>query len=122
MSTKSDAHLKKIKSAVRILQTTTGVKVRQAMILAQFSKKDIANDSIRRMIHRHLEEKPKIPQPMSSSPRGTTWHYTTINSMRMMDIAMRSDSRILMWDYSALYNNKLTRTQDIARIKDMRIQ
>jgi hypothetical protein len=39
-----------------------------------------------------------------------------------MDITRRSDDRILMLDYSALYNNKLTRTQNIARIKDMRIQ
>jgi hypothetical protein len=122
MSTKSAAHLKKVESSMRILQTTTGVKVRQAMILAQFSKKDIVNDSICRMIHRRLEENPKSPQPTSLSPRGTTWHYTTINSTRTMDIAMRSDDRILMWDYSALHNNKLTRTQDIARIKDMRIQ
>ena len=52
MSMKSAAHLKKVKSAVRILQTTTGVKVRQAMILAIFSKKDIVNDSIRMMIQR----------------------------------------------------------------------
>jgi hypothetical protein len=29
---------------VRILQTTTGVKVLQAMILAQLSKKEIANN------------------------------------------------------------------------------
>ena len=28
---------------MQILQTTTGIKVRQAMILAQFSKKDVAN-------------------------------------------------------------------------------
>ena len=41
MSMKSAAHLKKVESAVRILQTTTGVKVRLAMILANFSKKDI---------------------------------------------------------------------------------
>ena len=58
MSMKSAAHLKKVESAVWILQTTTGVKVQQAMILAQFSKKDIANDSICRMIQRCLEEKP----------------------------------------------------------------
>ena len=58
MSMKSAVHLKKVESAVRILQTTTVVKVRQAMILAQFLKKDIVNDSIRRMIQRRLEEKP----------------------------------------------------------------
>jgi hypothetical protein len=31
---------------------------------------------------------------------------------------MRRDDRILLWDNSKLYNNKLTRTQDIARIQD----
>ena len=59
MSTKGAAHLKKVESAVQILQTTTGVKVRQAMILAQFLKKGIAKNSIRRMIQRHLDEKPQ---------------------------------------------------------------
>jgi hypothetical protein len=53
---KSAAHQKKVESAVRILKTTTGVKVRQAMILANFSKKDIANDSIRRTIQRRIEK------------------------------------------------------------------
>jgi len=41
-----------------------------------------------------------------------------------MDIARRSDDGILMCDVGRLcvYNNKLMRTQDIARIKNMRIQ
>jgi hypothetical protein len=55
---KSAAHLKKVESAVRILQTTTGVKVRQAMILAIFSKKDIVNNSIRMTIQRRIAKKP----------------------------------------------------------------
>jgi hypothetical protein len=58
MSKESAAHLKKEESAVQILQTTTGVKVRQAMILAHFLKKDIANDSIRRVIQRCIEKQP----------------------------------------------------------------
>jgi hypothetical protein len=58
MLMKSAAHLKKVESAVRILQTTTGVKVRLAMILANFSKKDIANDSIRMTIQRRIAKKP----------------------------------------------------------------
>jgi len=41
MLAKSAAHLKKF-----VLQTTTGVKVPQAMILAQFSKTDVANYSM----------------------------------------------------------------------------
>ena len=39
MSMKSAAHMKKVESAVRILDTTTGIKVLQAMILAHFLKK-----------------------------------------------------------------------------------
>ncbi len=39
----SAAQEKKVNAAVRFLQTTTGVKVTQAMILAQFSKKDVAS-------------------------------------------------------------------------------
>ena len=58
MSMKSAAHLKKVESAVRILQTTTGVKVQQAMILAHFLKKDIASDSIRRVIQCCSEKQP----------------------------------------------------------------
>ena len=55
MSKKSAAHLKKVDEAVRILNTTTGVNVPQAMILAGFPKKDIANETVRRMIRRRLE-------------------------------------------------------------------
>ena len=64
MPKNSAAQEKKVNAAVRFLQTTTGVKVPQAMILAQFSKKDITNDSIRRMIRRRIVEK---PQPTASS-------------------------------------------------------
>ena len=57
MPKKSAAHQKKVDEAVRILNTTTGVIVPQAMILAGFPKKEIANDNdtVRRMIRRRLE-------------------------------------------------------------------
>ena len=55
MPKKSAAHQKKVDEAVRILSTTTGVIVPQAMILAGFPKKDIANETVRRMIRRRLE-------------------------------------------------------------------
>jgi hypothetical protein len=57
MPKKSAAHQKKVDEAVRILNTTTGVIVPQAMImiLAGFPKKDIANETVRRMIRRRLE-------------------------------------------------------------------
>ena len=57
MPKKSAAQQKKVDAAVRILETTTGVKVPQAMILAGFSKQDIANETIRRMILRRFKAK-----------------------------------------------------------------
>ncbi len=55
MPKKSAAHQKKVHEAMRILNTTTGVIVPQAMILAGFPKKDIANETVHRMIRRRLE-------------------------------------------------------------------
>ncbi len=55
MPKKSAAHQKKVDEAVRILNTTTGVNVPMAMILAGFPKKDIANETVCRMIRRRFE-------------------------------------------------------------------
>lgn len=55
LKNKSAAHQSKVNEAVRILSSTTGVNVPQAMIQAGFPKKDIANKTIRRMLHCHLE-------------------------------------------------------------------
>jgi hypothetical protein len=44
MSKKGATHQKKVDAAVRILATTTGVKVLQAMILAGFLKAEIARN------------------------------------------------------------------------------
>ena len=57
MLKKSAAQQKKVDAAMRILVTTTGVKVPQAMILAGFSKQDIVNKTIRQMIHRCFKAK-----------------------------------------------------------------
>jgi hypothetical protein len=57
MLRKSAAHQKKVESAVWILQTTTGVNVAQAMILAGFSKSDSANKIVRQQVQRHLVQK-----------------------------------------------------------------
>jgi hypothetical protein len=46
---------RRVDEAVRILNTTTGVKVCQAMILAGFPKKETTNETVHRMIHHHLE-------------------------------------------------------------------
>jgi hypothetical protein len=47
---------KKVNAAVRFLQTTTGVKVPQAMIVAGFLKEDIANKIMRQMIRRRYQQ------------------------------------------------------------------
>ncbi len=59
MPKKSAVHQKMVDVAMQILETTTGIKFPQAMILARFSKQDIANETIHRMICRHFEAKQK---------------------------------------------------------------
>ena len=54
MLRKRAAHQKKVYSAVRVLQTTTGVSVPMAMILAGFSKSDIADEIVRQQVRRRL--------------------------------------------------------------------
>jgi hypothetical protein len=50
MLRKSAAYQKKVDSAVQVLQTTTGAKVPWAMILAGFSKSDIANEFVHQQV------------------------------------------------------------------------
>ena len=73
MSKKSAAHLKKFDEAVGVLNTTTGVNVPMAMILAGFPKKETTNETVRRMIRRRprLSGQRKrhlagMPQPLRS--------------------------------------------------------
>jgi hypothetical protein len=54
MLRKRAAHQKKVDSAVRVLQTTTGVNVPMAMILAGFLKSDIADEIVRQQVRRRL--------------------------------------------------------------------
>ena len=56
MPKNSAAHEKKVDAAVRLLQTTTGVRVPQVMILAGFSKKDVANAIVRQMVRRRYQQ------------------------------------------------------------------
>jgi len=65
MPKRSAAHLKKVNEAVRILGTTTGLNVPQAMILAGFPKKDTNNEIVHHMIHcrlKDLEAKRRTPR------------------------------------------------------------
>jgi hypothetical protein len=55
MLRKSAAHQKKVDSAVQVLQTTTGVKVPGAMILAGFSKSDSASEVVQQQVRCRLE-------------------------------------------------------------------
>ena len=57
MSKNSAVHQKKVKSAVRVLQTTTGVKVLQAMILPGFLKSDLASKTVHQMVRRRCRQK-----------------------------------------------------------------
>jgi hypothetical protein len=50
MSKNSDARQKKVESAVRIFQTTTSVKVLQAMTLAGFLKSDVASKTVHQAV------------------------------------------------------------------------
>ena len=54
MLRKRAAHQKKVDSAVRVLQTTTGVSVPMAMILAGFSKSDIADKIVHQQVRRRM--------------------------------------------------------------------
>jgi hypothetical protein len=54
MLRKRAAHQKKVYSAVRVLQTTTGVSVPMAMILAGFSKSDSANEIVHQQVRHRL--------------------------------------------------------------------
>jgi len=57
----SAAQQKNVNAAVQILETTTGDKVPQAMILAGFLKQDIANETILQMILHRFEAKQTTP-------------------------------------------------------------
>ena len=54
MLRKRATHQKKVDSAVRVLQTTTGVKVPWAMILAGFLKLDSADKIVRQQVRYRL--------------------------------------------------------------------
>jgi hypothetical protein len=57
MSKNSAAHQKKVKSALPVLQNTTDVRVPQAMILAGFSKSDVASETVHQAVRHHLQQK-----------------------------------------------------------------
>jgi hypothetical protein len=66
MSKNSAAHQKKIDTAARILQTTNGLRVPQAMIQAGFSKSDTSNEIVRQAVrrrHQQMESKTRGGQP-----------------------------------------------------------
>ena len=83
MPKKSTARQKKVDEAVRILNTTTGVNVSWAMILAGFLKKDTTDDTVRRMIRCHLEA---LEAKQKTPPR---------NAPTVDDVQIRANNSVL---------------------------
>jgi hypothetical protein len=71
MSKKSAAHQKKVKSAMWILQNTTGVCIPQAMILAGFLKSDVASKTMHQVVRHHLQKKQS--KVCAGQPQGGCW-------------------------------------------------
>jgi hypothetical protein len=55
MSKNSAAHQKKVEHAVRKILKAPGLSIPDAMVLANFSKKDVANKTLRRAVHRAVK-------------------------------------------------------------------
>ena len=92
MPKKSAARQKKADEAVRILNTTTGVNVPWAMILAGFPKKDIANETVRRMIRRCLEAlKAKQTTPCRDTPTVKKVKIITKNDANLSPLTGEDD-------------------------------
>ena len=88
MSQKSAAHLKKVDEAVRILNTTTGVNVPMAMILAGFPKKETTNETVRRMIRRRLEA---VLQAKQRTPPAAVVRIVTSDSTDLSPLTGEDD-------------------------------
>jgi hypothetical protein len=55
MSKNSAAHQKKVEHAVRKILKAPDLSIPDAMVLANFSKKDVANETVRRAVHRAVK-------------------------------------------------------------------
>ena len=55
MSKNSAAHQKKVEHAVRKILKAPGLSIPNAMVLANFSKKDVAKETLRRAVHRAVK-------------------------------------------------------------------
>jgi len=55
MSKNSAAHQKKVEHAVQKILKAPGLSIPDAMVLANFSKKDVANKTLRRAVHRAVK-------------------------------------------------------------------
>ena len=96
MPKKSDAHLKKVAEAVRLLNTTTGVNIPMAMILARFPKKETTNETIRRMIRRCLEAlKAKQTTPCRDTPTVKKVKIITKNDANLSPLTGEDDDSYL---------------------------
>ena len=55
MSMNSAAHQKKVEHAVRKILKAPDLSIPDAMVLANFLKKDVANETVRRAVHRAVK-------------------------------------------------------------------
>ena len=93
MPKKSATHQKKVDAAVRILDTTTGVNVPQAMILAGFLKQDITNQTVRRMTRCHLKAK-QTTTYQASHPPTISEEQTATNNLVLLPLTGREDNKL----------------------------
>ncbi len=70
MAKNSAVHEKMVKYAVQVLLENPRLKVRQAMLVALFGKKDLDDDKIRRVISRRRELFVKALFPLALSNVG----------------------------------------------------
>ena len=101
MLRKSATHQKKVDSAVRVLQTTTGVKVPWAMILAGFSKSDSANKIVHQQVRCHLA--------LMGGARNNQREFVFVNVDNTSSLSdLTSDNDALMRTTSALSSSAPT--------------
>jgi hypothetical protein len=55
MSKNIAAHQRKVEHSVRKILKAPGLSIPDAMVLANFSKKDVANETVRRAVHRAVK-------------------------------------------------------------------
>ena len=111
MPKNSAAQEKTVGAAVRLLQTTTGVRVPQAMILAGVSKADCANEIMRQMVQRRYKQlqfnAPVIINDVVVGDKPSLSDLTNNNDVQLHDCRHTGDGPKL-WSVSNCHPKKPT--------------